>query len=143
MVNGLIIYLAVRYLLYDGWQLFGQRLFRFNMAVWSAPRRVAEVIVEIPMGDNPSIVLHLGTIAPHLWSELNAAANIAQLTVNKYGCLLQITLEYNPALSSAHYLVDRIYMIDCCNRRARQLAGMDIDGHFYLIHGNCCVRLAA
>ncbi len=143
MVTGVIIYLAVRYLLCDSWYLFGRRIVRTNMAAWSAPRLSAEILVEIYQDSGSSLILHLGMVAPSFWEEVKAVTELGVVKVTGYGPMAVITVQYKEGLTCSKFLINRVLACKLFNNVLSQLCQNQgqLRTEFWLVHNTSCQKL--
>ncbi len=137
-----IIYIAVRYVMSDGWRLLGKKLCRYSLIAMPTSHRVAEVLLEISGGDL-SLVLSLGVLPPQYWEAAKALGTMGVVSLTPRFGRTVLTIEYANQAPFAKYLYHHITAWSILHPTMALLATDGFRADFYLLFDSSCVPLTA
>ena len=137
-----IFYIAIRYILFDSYQLFGRRICRTSFLVLPRPKLVDEILLEISNNTGASIILSLGSVPPTMWAVMRSTVTVGTVYISSRWSLVTIYIQYDETKPFVGLLTERFYAIEFLNSQLQSIVASEMQSAFYMVHGTVCKLLS-
>lgn len=137
-----IFYVAIRYILFDSYQLFGRRICRTSFLALPRPKLVGEILLEISNNLGASVILSLGSVPPTMWEVMSTTVTVGTVSVSSRWPLVIIEIQYDETKPFVGLLTQRFYAIEFLNSQLQSIVAGEMQCAFYIVHGTVCKLLS-